>query len=102
MSPTACAMILTETTVLFAQEGANCQIDGFMRLLLQTTFRDIAALASLNMLNHHLLILKRESGKFISYCPNVFAVFQATPKLYFCATNQNCNVCALRLPIIGS
>jgi hypothetical protein len=57
-------MILTETTVLFAQEGANCQIDGFMRLLLQITFRDIAALASLNTLNHHLLILRRESGEF--------------------------------------
>jgi hypothetical protein len=55
-------MILTDTTVLFAQEGANCQVDGFMRLLLQIKFRDIAALASLNTLRHHLLILRRESG----------------------------------------
>lgn len=55
-------MILTDTSVLFAQEGANCQVDGFMRLLLQTTFRDIAALASLNTLRHHLLILRRNSG----------------------------------------
>lgn len=60
--PVACAMILTDTATLFIQEGANCQVDGFMRLLLQITFRDIAALASLNTFRHHLLILRRESG----------------------------------------
>jgi hypothetical protein len=55
-------LILTDTAILFAQEGANCQVDGFMRLLLQTTFRDIASVASLNTIRHHLLILRRESG----------------------------------------
>jgi hypothetical protein len=62
MVPVACAAILTDTTILFAQEGANCQVDGFMRLLLQITFRDISSLASLNTLRHHIMILRRESG----------------------------------------
>jgi hypothetical protein len=60
--PVACAMILTDTTVLFAQEGANCLVDGFMRLLLQVTFRDISSIGALNTIRHHLLILRRESG----------------------------------------
>ncbi|KAI6180501.1 Pleckstrin-like proteiny domain containing protein [Aphelenchoides besseyi] len=60
--PVACALILTDTNVLFAQEGTNCLVDGFMRLLLQLSIRDIASLAALRTPRHHILILRRESG----------------------------------------
>ncbi|KAI6192884.1 Pleckstrin-like proteiny domain-containing family M member 2 [Aphelenchoides fujianensis] len=60
--PVGCALILTDTSVLFAQEGANCLVDGFMRLLLQLTVRDFASLAALRTPRHNVLILRRESG----------------------------------------
>ena len=53
---------MTETNVLFTQEGANFLVDGFMRQLLEVKLRDIASLASLQVARHNVLILRRESG----------------------------------------
>lgn len=55
-------MIVTETSVLFTQEGSQFLVDGFMRLLLHVSLRDIASLASLQVARHNVLILRHESG----------------------------------------
>ena len=55
-------LIVTDTNLLLAQEGANCIVDGFMRSLAALSFKDISSVYVLRTETHHMLVVKREDG----------------------------------------
>lgn len=57
--PVACQLIITETNILFAQEGANCIVDGFMRSLGMVNIKDISNIYMVKMENQYVLIIRR-------------------------------------------
>ncbi|KAI1715536.1 PH domain-containing protein [Ditylenchus destructor] len=60
--PVACMLILTDTNILFAQEGANCLADGFMRSLGMLWLKNIAGIYSVRTECHNAIVAKREDG----------------------------------------
>ncbi len=60
--PAACMLIVTDTNILFAQEGTNCIVDGFMRSLATLWINRISAIYALRTETQNLLVVKREDG----------------------------------------
>uniref|UniRef100_A0A914IC01 PH domain-containing protein n=1 Tax=Globodera rostochiensis TaxID=31243 RepID=A0A914IC01_GLORO len=60
--PTACMAVLTETHVVFAQEGVNCMVDGFMRALSAFHVHEIAELCAIRTEFNSALVLRRNNG----------------------------------------
>lgn len=67
MVPVACLLIVTETNVLFAQEGANCIVDGFMRSLGILKMSDITAIYMVKVNRQNVLIIRHieDNGEWI-------------------------------------
>lgn len=66
--PVACQLIITETNVLFAQEGANCIVDGFMRSLGIFKILDITTIYMFKMNKQYVLIIRHKDD----FCEWIF------------------------------
>lgn len=60
--PIACQFIIAESSIFFAQEGANCIVDGFVRSLCMFSVSNILAIFSIKTEFHNAFIIERDNG----------------------------------------
>uniref|UniRef100_A0A7E4W410 RUN domain-containing protein n=1 Tax=Panagrellus redivivus TaxID=6233 RepID=A0A7E4W410_PANRE len=57
-----CSLVVANDTLIFAQEGANCAVDGFMRLLKRIDISDVADVVSVHTESVFVVVLEHKNA----------------------------------------